>query len=30
MSDILGCGGHGWIITSVDVDKYGRIGTGDE
>ena len=21
------CHGHGWIITSVDVDKYGRIGT---
>jgi len=20
--------GHGWIITSVDVDKYGQIGTG--
>ena len=24
------CHGHGWIITSVDVDKYGRIGTGEE
>ena len=21
------CHGHGWVITSVDVDKYGRIGT---
>jgi len=21
------CHGHGWIITSVDVDKYGRNGT---
>ena len=21
------CGGHGWIIMSVDVDKYGRFGT---
>ena len=24
------CHGHGWVITSVDVDKYGRIGTGEE
>ena len=24
------CHGHGWVITSVDVDKYGRIGTEEE